>query len=464
MARNIFAGAAAIWLAAAWLAVPEAVSPRVQSAAAGPSSPADARAIVNRYCVTCHNSRLKTAGLALDTLDLERVPADAEIWEKAVRKLRVGAMPPVGAPHPDQGTVDGLASWLESTIDRAATDSPNPGSPALHRLNRAEYANAIRDLLALDVDAASLLPPDDSSGGFDNNADVLGASPALLEHYLSAARKISALAVGDPDHRRRHRDVPGAAATRRKTFTWKACRSAPAAACVAAHVSARRRIRHQGQAARDGAGIDPRPRVLAPGRGAAGRRADPRRDGSAATPISAAPVNATDVVNDVEARLTRAGSGQGRTTDRGGDVRSEDVGRQRRPAAAVPAHDGRYDRPHRAAAHREPDHRRARSTPTGPGDTPSRRRIFVCRPSSAPAEAPCAKHDHFDAGTSRLPPAVTDPRAGTARWPSIRRAAREAGLRRRHRARASRDSGQLRSSSSESRASQRLPRLARPTG
>jgi hypothetical protein len=134
----------------------------------------------------------------LDTMDLGRVPESGELWEKVVRKLRVGAMPPVGAPRPDAATYETLVSWLETTIDRAAAVKPNPGRALLHRLNRAEYANAIRDLLALDVDATSLLPPDDSSGGFDNNADVLGVSPALLEHYLSAARKISALAVGDP--------------------------------------------------------------------------------------------------------------------------------------------------------------------------------------------------------------------------------------------------------------------------
>ncbi len=153
--------------------------------------------MLDRYCVNCHNERTRTAGLILDTLDVGRVAERADVWEAVVRKLRAGAMPPAGMPRPDQAAHDGLVAWLESTLDRAAEARPNPGRPMLHRLNRAEYANAIRDLLALDVDTASLLPPDDSSSGFDNNADVLGVSPSLLERYLSAAADISALALGN---------------------------------------------------------------------------------------------------------------------------------------------------------------------------------------------------------------------------------------------------------------------------
>ena len=138
-------------------------APAQTSSLSPPSSSSDARAVVNRYCVTCHNGRAKTAGLVLDALDLDRVAHDGEVWEKVTRKLRAGAMPPAGAPRPDRVTSDALAAWLEGTLDRAASDAPNPGRPALHRLNRAEYANAIRDLLALDVDTASLLPPDDSA-------------------------------------------------------------------------------------------------------------------------------------------------------------------------------------------------------------------------------------------------------------------------------------------------------------
>jgi hypothetical protein len=136
--------------------------------------------------------------VVLDRVDVARVTDDAEIWEKVIKKLRAGAMPPAGMPKPDAATQNALVSYLENTLDRHATEHPNPGRHLPHRLNRAEYENAIRDLLAIEVDASTLLPADDSVDGFDNNADVLGVSPSLLERYLSAAAKISALAVGSP--------------------------------------------------------------------------------------------------------------------------------------------------------------------------------------------------------------------------------------------------------------------------
>jgi len=157
------------------------------------------QALLNQYCITCHNAKLQTGGLALDKLDLARASANAETWEKVARKLRAGMMPPAGAPRPDRHTLDVLAGAVEDALDRAASANPNPGRTPLHRMNRGEYANAIRDLLAVDVDAATLLPADDSSNGFDNIADVLGVSPALLERYVAAAAKISRLAVGDPE-------------------------------------------------------------------------------------------------------------------------------------------------------------------------------------------------------------------------------------------------------------------------
>jgi mono/diheme cytochrome c family protein len=153
------------------------------------------QATLQQYCVTCHNSRLKTGNLAIDQLAIANLSRDAESWEKVVRKLRVGAMPPRGARRPDATTSNALIAWLESELDRSGTD--NPGRPTLRRLNRAEYANAIRDLLTLDVDVTSLLPPDGAAFGFDNVADAQGSSPALLQAYLAAARKISAVAVGD---------------------------------------------------------------------------------------------------------------------------------------------------------------------------------------------------------------------------------------------------------------------------
>ena len=170
-------------------------------AQAGPAGEGEAllQQTIGRYCATCHNDRLQTAGLVLTSLDLSEVGAHAETWEKVITKLRTRTMPPVGRPRPASDTYDTLAGWLENEIDRSAGARLNPGrTEAFHRLNRAEYGNAIRDLLALDVDVAELLPADDfDEYGFDNMADILTVSPALMERYLSAARKIGRLAVGE---------------------------------------------------------------------------------------------------------------------------------------------------------------------------------------------------------------------------------------------------------------------------
>jgi hypothetical protein len=164
---------------------------------AGPKNAARAAATLNQYCLTCHNEKLRTAGLALANTDLNDIPGRAEIWEKVIRKLRTKTMPPAGLPRPDQAGYDALASYLEEQIDAAAAAHPNPGhTEPVHRLNRTEYQNAIRDLLALDVEGGALLPADDQSYGFDNVAGVLKMSPTLLERYMGAAREISRLAVG----------------------------------------------------------------------------------------------------------------------------------------------------------------------------------------------------------------------------------------------------------------------------
>ena len=187
------------WVMLATWAVLHAAAPQATPAVLPPAQPDGGYGpVLDRYCVACHNERVRAGSLTLDTRDLTDIPADAEVWEKVVRKVRAGMMPPPGRPRPDRETRGALTAWLETTLDRAAAATPRPGRPGLHRLNRAEYENAIRDLLALDVDASSLLPPDDSIDGFDNNAAVLGVSPALLERYLSAALKVSALSVGDP--------------------------------------------------------------------------------------------------------------------------------------------------------------------------------------------------------------------------------------------------------------------------
>jgi hypothetical protein len=164
------------------------------------ATPSPQRALIDRYCVSCHSQRNKERGtvpIALDLADVMRPEADAELWEKVIRKMRGGLMPPPGVARPDEAAAHNLISWLETSLDRAAETTPNPGRPLIHRLNRAEYANAIRDLLSLQIDAAALLPPDDSAYGFDNMAEALGFSPLLQERYVGAAMKIGALAVGD---------------------------------------------------------------------------------------------------------------------------------------------------------------------------------------------------------------------------------------------------------------------------
>ena len=162
------------------------------------SSAAANRALLDQYCVTCHNQRAKTAGVMFDTMDLSHPSTDETIWERAIRKLEGGMMPPPGAKRPDPAAVDGLVKYLETSLDHAAEANPNPGAVPLHRLNRAEYANAIRDLLAIDVDPAALLPTDDISNGFDNIAGVLKVSPSFLDQYITAARAVSIQAIGEP--------------------------------------------------------------------------------------------------------------------------------------------------------------------------------------------------------------------------------------------------------------------------
>src|SRR5687767_4609201 len=174
------------------VAAPAAVTAAPQAARSSDTP----RALLDRYCVTCHNDRVKTANLSLQGLDLTKVAADAELWEKVIRKMRAGVMPPPDLPRPPRADYEGLRDWLETEIDRAAAPRPQPGSVVLHRLNRTEYANAIRDLLDLRIDATTLLPPDDSANGFDNIAGSLTLSPTLLESYTTAAARVARMAVG----------------------------------------------------------------------------------------------------------------------------------------------------------------------------------------------------------------------------------------------------------------------------
>jgi mono/diheme cytochrome c family protein len=187
--RNLLLAAFAACALAA--APPQAAQPA--TAAANPN-----KALIDRYCVTCHNQRLKTANLTLDVLDLSHPEKNALTWERAIRKLRGGMMPPPGAPKPPLEGVNALATYLEDSLDAAGAANLNPGSVRIHRLNRAEYANAMRDIFGIDVDAAALLPTDDISDGFDNIATALKVSPSFVEQYIMAARAAVKQAIGTP--------------------------------------------------------------------------------------------------------------------------------------------------------------------------------------------------------------------------------------------------------------------------
>jgi len=182
----------AIFATCALMAAPQ------QDASQAPGADNPNKALLGRYCATCHNQKLKTAKLDLNALDLAHPEKDPLTWERAIRKLRGGMMPPPGAPRPPQAAVNSLATYLEDSLDKASAANLNPGSVRLHRLNRAEYANAMRDIFGIDVDAAALLPTDDISDGFDNIASALKVSPSFLDQYIMAARAVVRQAIGTP--------------------------------------------------------------------------------------------------------------------------------------------------------------------------------------------------------------------------------------------------------------------------
>jgi mono/diheme cytochrome c family protein len=182
---------------------PAAATPRATStpstAQGATTTPSPQRALLNRYCVGCHNQRTKSGNLSLDIADVDHIAAQPQVWEKVIRKLGAGMMPPVGLPRPDEAARDEFVAWLSTRLENAFDAHPNPGrTQTFHRLNRTEYRNAVRDLFSLDVEVTELLPADDSSYGFDNIAGVLKLSQSLMERYLSAARTIARIAVGSP--------------------------------------------------------------------------------------------------------------------------------------------------------------------------------------------------------------------------------------------------------------------------
>jgi mono/diheme cytochrome c family protein len=380
MARQLVIAAACVCIASTF-AMSHAAARSQQTPSLEASDISTRRAVVDRYCVSCHNARAKTAGVVLEGMDGAAVERDPVVWEKVIRKLRSGSMPPQGMPRPDPASYDAVAGWLETTLDRVARAHPDAGRPLVHRLNRTEYANAIHDLLALDVDAATLLPPDDASYGFDNVADVLGTSPALLESYLAAAAKISALAVGSPSI------GPSA-----QTFHVRGDAS------QVEHVEGLPLGTRGGLIARAVFPLDGeyvfKVKLLQTNLGSIrgleypeqleitidGERVHLAPLGGAAEYI-ASPENATDVANEIEGRLqarvpVKAGSHevgvtflQTTSAQRGNHLQSF-----LRTTLIATDHTG--------LPHVESASITGPFNATGPGNTPSRRRIFVCRPDA----------------------------------------------------------------------------------
>ena len=203
MTRHTLCGTALYTMGSACLGLFAGAAFGFQNPSSSPSV-TPAGELVNKYCLSCHNQKLKTANLVLDRADSVHPVNSEEAWEKVIVKLRSRAMPPPGMPRPDNAAYDSVADWLGAEIDRATFNGSearvNPGRTAsLHRLNRAEYANAVRDLVAVEVDAQAMLPPDEQAFGFENNAEALSMPPALLDRYVSAAAAISRRAVGDPN-------------------------------------------------------------------------------------------------------------------------------------------------------------------------------------------------------------------------------------------------------------------------
>ena len=337
----------------------------------------DPAGVLARYCVTCHNERVKTAGFVIDPGQLAAAGDHADGWEKVVKKLRTTSMPPAGVPRPDQATYDAVATALESVLDRAAAARPRVGTlPIAHRLSRTEYRNAVRDLLALgdlpkEVSIDYLLPPDNISSGFDTIADLLFVSPSAMERYLDAAQKVSRHALGDttmpvlvnihpldPEHPQDERvdELPfgtrGGVAIRSDVpvdGTYE----------VKVELAGAPREAHQLEVTVDGARVKLQPVGGAGGGGRGGR-------GAAAAERLEFPLVLAAGPRTIGVAFIQRTEARDEAT-----LRPRTRSRGTQPAIASVTLSG----PH------------ARS---GPGDSPSRRRIFVCRPATAADEVPCA--------------------------------------------------------------------------
>jgi hypothetical protein len=390
-----------------------------------PSIAAPSRAVLSTYCFGCHNEQRRVAGLSLDRMSREDVGADAAAWEKVIRKLRSGEMPPAGRPRPDSATYASVASQLETALDRVASTRPNPGRlPLLHRLTRTEYKNAIRDLLSLDglpkdADLDLLLPPDNTSSGFDNIADLLFVSSTQLEQYLSAAQKLSRLAVGD-------QDLPPLVDTYRMSDQFNQEYQAEGApfgtrggASIRTYLPSDGQYRihveladaarepHQLEVAVD----DERVQLFSVGPQTgqpavdAANSAQPAASEQSAPSLAetldkvATPIAINSVVNR-RFELDRQAQARRRAVAKGFDV---DLAMKAGPRVITVAFLKRTSA--RSEALIRPRMRTRGGLPAiasvtlrgpykvaGPGDTPSRRRIFVCRPATAAEEPACANN------------------------------------------------------------------------
>jgi len=361
-----------------WLTLAVAMTCAVAAPTVPAPSPVSHWAVVDEYCAACHNAALSSGGVNFVSLDRSNVAASSGILEKVIHKLHSGEMPPAGMPRPDAATVSAFTGWLADQLDRAAAAQPNPGRPTIHRLNRAEYSNAVRDLLALDIRPGAMLPADDTGYGFDNIGDVLSLSPMLIERYMSVARKVSRLAVGDiatkpeiaefrppkglPRSRRADRaadDLPFDA-----TGGLSASYRFPVDAEYAIRITLAPTVGFDG--AQDSRTFDLRLPVKAGTRTVA--VTFPREDGvpeSIPDLIGSSPQAATHPPGPLTFVDLRMDGARLKTFDLTDDG-------PRAPAVAVLSIAGPYD-------------------PTGAGDTPSRRKIFVCTPAAEREEEPCVR-------------------------------------------------------------------------
>jgi mono/diheme cytochrome c family protein len=334
-----------------------------------PQSPASAQALISRYCVGCHNDNAKTANVSLSGLDVGKLAANTQTWERVLRKVRTGEMPPLNLPRPDAASTAAFTAWLESGLDLAAKAAPNPGRPSVRRLNRAEYGNAIRDLLDLDLDHASSLPADDSGFGFDNIGEVLTVSPLLMEKYMGTARRVSRLATGTVKTSAAiERYSPGKGATGDSDSLPLNTRGA---------VNLQRHFP-----------VDADYSIIVRMRGNPPANAPPpkldvRVDGRRVKLFDAefSTLEESQGTRNLEHRMKLAAGMHEVGAAILGESHKQELGvASRRLFGVTPT----------APASVESITIGGPFTPTGPGDTPSRRRVFVCRPAKGEPESACA--------------------------------------------------------------------------